>query len=270
MLYKNESKGRITWYTIAIVFSSVIAICVIAWFLINRFIPCPGNRGLFGDQFGVVNALFSGLAFAGLIITLILQNKDLSLQREELEQTRCEFKEQNTTMKRQRFENTFFNLLSLHQHLTDNLEYECLDGDDYFEAKGREVFKKFYLEKKNFDEDETCGVKGFLRNREISSFKSYSDIHIFSHYFNFFDGIIRYIDNSNLLEENERYQYSVILRNTLSDSERYMLFYFYASCDLNHKQLVEKYALFCDVEPCNLANNEHYGTFSSTAFAHSS
>lgn len=30
------------------------------------------NRGTFGDLFGAVNALFSGLAFAGLIYTIVL------------------------------------------------------------------------------------------------------------------------------------------------------------------------------------------------------
>lgn len=30
-------------------------------------------RGQLGDMFGAVNSLFSGLAFAGLIVTLILQ-----------------------------------------------------------------------------------------------------------------------------------------------------------------------------------------------------
>ncbi|WP_052421833.1 hypothetical protein [Paenibacillus sp. FSL P4-0081] len=43
-----------------------------------------GDRGTFGDMFGAVNALFSGLAFAGLIFTIILQRKDLKLQFGEL------------------------------------------------------------------------------------------------------------------------------------------------------------------------------------------
>ena len=36
---------------------------------------CVGNweiRGQLGDMFGAVNSLFSGLAFAGLIVTLII------------------------------------------------------------------------------------------------------------------------------------------------------------------------------------------------------
>lgn len=44
-----------------------------------------GRGGQFGDQFGAVNALFSGLAFAGLIITILQQRKGWYYQRKELE-----------------------------------------------------------------------------------------------------------------------------------------------------------------------------------------
>jgi hypothetical protein len=50
------------------------------------------KSGAFGDLFGVVNALFSGLAFAGIIYTILLQRKELKLQRQELEETRNELK----------------------------------------------------------------------------------------------------------------------------------------------------------------------------------
>ena len=41
-------------------------------------------------MFGAVNALFSGLALAGIVYTIHLQREDLSLQREELRLTRDE------------------------------------------------------------------------------------------------------------------------------------------------------------------------------------
>lgn len=54
-------------------------------FLLNLsmvfFVPNDSTRGTFGDQFGAVNALFSGLAFTGLIYTIILQRRDLEIQR---------------------------------------------------------------------------------------------------------------------------------------------------------------------------------------------
>ena len=56
-------------------------------------------RGQFGDSFGAINALFSGLAFAGVIIALVFQRRELAfqrielgLQRKELELTHIELK----------------------------------------------------------------------------------------------------------------------------------------------------------------------------------
>jgi hypothetical protein len=40
------------------------------------------ERGQFGDMFGAVNALFSGLAFAGVIFAILLQRQEIDDQRE--------------------------------------------------------------------------------------------------------------------------------------------------------------------------------------------
>lgn len=48
------------------------------------------KAGQFGDMFGGANALFSGLAFVGVIYAILLQSKELELQREELKMTRKE------------------------------------------------------------------------------------------------------------------------------------------------------------------------------------
>ena len=47
--------------------------------------------GNFGDKFGAVNALFSGLALFGIIVSILIQQKELNLQRNELKETRREF-----------------------------------------------------------------------------------------------------------------------------------------------------------------------------------
>lgn len=169
-------------------------------------------------------------------------------------------------MKRQRFENTFFNLMSLFQTITDNLTYENPDGADMFEAKGRDVFRKFYLEKDNFDG--TRGVKGYLVEKGVDGLLYYKGIEVFNHFFHFFDGIVSYIDNTELLENKERYQYFVMLRNILSDNERYIIFYYYAACDGWHKVMAEEYALFYDIVPAGLAKEEHYGFFEAGAYVH--
>jgi hypothetical protein len=61
--------------------------------LVVYFLPSWAERGQFGDLFGSVNALFSGLAFAGVIYAIFLQRKELSFQRNELELQREEMRE---------------------------------------------------------------------------------------------------------------------------------------------------------------------------------
>lgn len=57
--------------------------------------------GAFGDTFGATNSLFSGLALAGLIYTVILQTEELKIQREELKLTRDQVTEQAEAQKKQ-------------------------------------------------------------------------------------------------------------------------------------------------------------------------
>lgn len=70
--------------------------------------------GQFGDKFGAINSLFSGFAFAAIVFTIILQNR-------ELQSTKKAMVEQSKTTNSQRFDNTFFQLLSLHNEITANL-----------------------------------------------------------------------------------------------------------------------------------------------------
>lgn len=100
----------------------IITICAIilvatAW-LWNYFTSFSTG---FGDKFGVVNALFSGLAFAGIIITIYMQKKELELQRKELRKTKKVFKKQSRIMSEQQADNTFFNLLENHKRFVESL-----------------------------------------------------------------------------------------------------------------------------------------------------
>ena len=48
----------------AAVMVAVVVVWVSSWILMAHYIPAAEERDHFGDQFGAVNALFSGLAFA--------------------------------------------------------------------------------------------------------------------------------------------------------------------------------------------------------------
>jgi len=75
---------------------SLIALLVVcSLWILNYFLlkdQSNENKQAFGNMFGPISALFSGLAFAGVIITILLQNKELALQRLELKDTREELK----------------------------------------------------------------------------------------------------------------------------------------------------------------------------------
>ncbi len=77
---------------------AVISTWIITAVVIISFIPDWETRGQFGDLFGSVNALFSGLAFAGLYYTIYLQRKQLELQQNELQLQREELKLQREEM----------------------------------------------------------------------------------------------------------------------------------------------------------------------------
>lgn len=135
---------------------------VVGLFLLNLsmvfFVSNENTRGTFGDQFGAVNALFSGLAFAGLIYTIILQRRDLELQRndlklqceelaltrKEMEEQTAEFEKQNETLRIQRFENTFFNMLSQFQEVVNGLSVSVVIDGKNVNISGREVFYELF------------------------------------------------------------------------------------------------------------------------------
>lgn len=68
----------------------VILINVGFGYAVHYFIPEWEKSGVFGDTFGAINSLFSGLAFSGLLYKILLQSRELKLQREELALTRAQ------------------------------------------------------------------------------------------------------------------------------------------------------------------------------------
>ena len=67
------------WFGLAAAF--VLALWGFSWGLLWWQPTSTTGPGPFGDMFGAVNALFSGLAFAGIIVALWLQRRDLEMQR---------------------------------------------------------------------------------------------------------------------------------------------------------------------------------------------
>lgn len=74
------------------------------------------NAGSFGDTFGLTTSLFSGLAFAGIVITILHQRQELTESRE--------------IFRIQRFEGSFYRLLDLYRDNLASIRI-VVDGEAY-------------------------------------------------------------------------------------------------------------------------------------------
>lgn len=83
---------------------AVVLVWLAAPIVLSYAIPELSARGQFGDLFGSVNALFSGLAFAGIVWSLWVQQQQLQVQREELQAQREELRLQREEMAASRAE----------------------------------------------------------------------------------------------------------------------------------------------------------------------
>jgi hypothetical protein len=240
------------------------------------------DRGTLGDMFGTVNALFSGLAFAGIIFTILLQRKELKYQRDELKATRREFVIQNKTLKTQRFESTFFGLINLHNQIVNDIDFKKGDGYSIPEEiiSGRDVFQQAYFELRNE-----------LKNKDIPINKSYLRMYgkhntDFGHYFRNLYRIFKIIKETEFIalneiddeienkeqvykEENfkEQYRYTSIMRAQLSDYELFILFYNCLSkMGEKFKDLVEEFSILKTMPKHFIEHKEHKDLFEETAF----
>ncbi len=89
---KPDERSRIRPWHVVVIFLTIPALHIASGFAISGLFDDWEKRGQFGDLFGAVNALFSGMAFAGVIVTILLQREELRLQRLELRQTREELR----------------------------------------------------------------------------------------------------------------------------------------------------------------------------------
>ena len=67
---------------------ALILVGVLLWVIVDLSIflllPDWSTRGQFGDMFGAINALFSGLALAGVIYAVFLQRAQIAIQERDL------------------------------------------------------------------------------------------------------------------------------------------------------------------------------------------
>lgn len=125
----NRTPRTVRWFvglaTVAIV------VQVGAYLFVRYYLdyPRPNTAAEFGDVFGVTNALFSGLAFAAVIVAIVLQRHELKEQRTALDEQRHELSEANRLRVAQGRETSFFALLTFFRTETHSLRLPLATGE---------------------------------------------------------------------------------------------------------------------------------------------
>ena len=252
-----DDSGKIRWWP----FWLILLFVVIFWCLsLIEWFPwwVTNERGQFGDSFGVVNALFSGLAFAGVICAILLQKRELKLQREAIN-------EQKKTLQKQIFESSIFQLLNMHGEivnsmvipnvLVDTSGLTLIPGDYY----GRECFKSLFQKLRDVyevDKEQMCAsssnpeeAKELMYHWAKDKYEEfYRDLEPYvDRYFRHLYYIVNFVDQSDFSFEAKK-SYTDLIRVQLSSDELGLLFYHgLSNRGADFRVLIEQVALFEDI-----------------------
>lgn len=230
----------------------------------------PNVLGVFGDSFGAINALFSGLAFTGLFYAILLQRKELALQRRELSETRQvlksqkgEAEKQNATLAQQTFDNTFFQLLRLQNDILNAIDLRESASTGRVIAESRDCFRFFY---KYLKDNFQAQLRGMPVNTNVEVldridiiYKNFYKSHEkdVGHYFRSLYNLVKFVDRSSISQDQKRI-YTNLIRAQLSSYEQLLLFYNCLS-SLGYKKfkpLIERYSLLKTVNVQELLHGE--------------
>ncbi|MBL7846241.1 MAG: hypothetical protein JNL40_02140 [Cyclobacteriaceae bacterium] len=182
---------------------------------------------------GAVNSIVAALAFVGIIYTVQIQRKELKLQRKELKSTRREFQEQNITFKKQRFETTFFNLLNLHNSLTEKLTMPVGGRIQHGREAIRDAYGEFkvkYLEylRINGAREFTWENLQKIRQLVISIFNSFfgEKEEYLGHYLRSIHGLLKFVSDTELIEDKEKRRYYDMIISHLNSYEVCLVYYY--------------------------------------------
>lgn len=188
-------------------------------------------------------------------------------------------KDQSEYLEKERFEHNFYEMLSIHESITESLELEIYDdtvGVSYEDhvinrKKGRDVFQ-FLYESYPIDTISSGRIfnwKGSMQYtglRELfqksnNNYQLYTESNVIGkldHYFRQLYRIFRMIEDKEELTSDEKYHYGCIVRSTLSQYELILLFYNGLSqngCE-KFKPLIEDYTLLNNIRIDLLARED--------------
>ena len=298
-------KFRVFWKKhktniIFLLVGTIIIIGMYIWgiWIFPKLVSSVSVRGRWGDSFGVVTALFTGLAFVILIWTLHVQKDELRLQRGEIRGQKEQLQAQNQTLQKQNFESSFFQLLDFHNANFNVMTLQGAEKDDHIgvekERLEHEGLKRAReLLKANFgDESMEIKYRVYQNGHDCFSYflkglqnihNEYPDCHKRSkkqeeflakggHYFRYLYSVVKFVDQQEFFgeEENKKKFYTELICTQLSRNEFGVLFYYgLTGRGAEFKVLIEKYALFEDMPLDVLIEEEHKDLYAPSAYGES-
>lgn len=270
---RNALQSEKNWLKWLIILDIVV---IVIWFSSGIFHNnCEKDWGAFDDIFNAINALFSGLAAVGMVITLWMQKDELKLQRDAMsEGTQAQLKQTETlknlveetkastnllaeSLKQtniSRLEDIICKTIDQHNNIINNLSGP-INGKKYEKLEYLELWAERY--KYTHDAVGFWGDTHYLSNGDGSRTETMVPNSSFlfsamSNCINVILPILKYIDETDILKDNDagkefdnKYRYYSWITGTLSYPELYLLIKIYLedALYLDFKILCEKYAL---------------------------
>ena len=235
-------------------------------FLVNLLSIGKSGFGEWGDFFGgVLNPILTFLTFMGLLITIVIQQKELRESRRELKRSADALLEQVANSRQQNFETTFFQMLATHNRIVDSIDLVSEDGKV---TRGRDCFVVFYRRlRKSFNGRKD---KQYVSNKEKMAlqfaYKEFWNDHQLElgHYFRFLYNVLRFINESGFSDG----PYIRLIRAQLSDQELLLIFY---NCIVpgdgaKFKPLAEEFALLDNMPKIRVLSKDHLRMIGGAAF----
>jgi hypothetical protein len=219
-------------------------------FFINIFSFGKSGFGEWGDFFGgVLNPILTFLTFMGLLITIVLQQKELRESKNEFKKSADALLDQSDSFRKQNFESTFFKLIEKFEEQSVHLIRIYIDDKtvkQYVTSRDIRHFGFEYLRYDIYKHKEYYKKDG----SECNSKEAYEGLSkqgttkiLLEDYFKNFKFLISFIENSNLIDKGMYYK---IFFSDLTNGEQILLFYhiLYEDTSNSIKPIVEKYSLF--------------------------
>lgn len=217
--------------------------------------------GAVSSFWSLAGLFFIYVAFLGQRQQLLMQQLEIKFSQLELKSTRLELEgqknqmiEQNVTLKQQRFENTFFQLLGIHTSIVEAMDLRSISQPGTIVAEGRDCFNNFYKRLKGqIHASNSASIGTTLDGYDTFYEMNQNNL---GHYFRNLYHIIKFIENSDIETKDK---YSNFVRAQLSSHELILIFY---NCLSQHgsrkfKPLIEKYALLKNMNSQLIFNPDH-------------